>query len=98
MAEQVDLAFDRRSEVLCHLLRGDVLRADGVDDLVDLETRKDPIDGGRRGLDRVALAAKALGDSPADFKAGPTCGNLRSHEPDIVTGLFFLDHKQAEAV
>src|SRR5579863_1539388 len=98
VAEQLDLTFDGRAEASCHLLRCDVLRSDAMDDLVDLETREGPIDGGARGLDRVALAAKALGDTPADFKARPAFGEPWSDPPDIAACLLFLDHKQAEPV
>ena len=52
-------------------LRRDVLAIDAVDDLVDLEGRKRPVDRRPRRFDRIALAAKFVGDAPADLKARP---------------------------
>src|SRR5579859_72478 len=56
MAEQLDLALNGRPESPGHGLRGDVFRADGVDDPVDFETCEGPIDRGACRLDRVAPA------------------------------------------
>jgi hypothetical protein len=69
MAEQFDLATLARTQPARHTLRGDILAIDTVDDFLDIEGRKRPIDGSPRRLNRVTLAAKFAGDAPADLKS-----------------------------
>jgi hypothetical protein len=69
-----------------------------VHDLIELEGRKRPVDRRPRRLERVALAAKLAGDTPADFKARPARRKPRSNPPDEFPAGFFLDNKHAGTV
>ena len=55
MAEQFDFTILAGAQPPRHTLRRDVLAIDAVDDLLDVEGRKRPIDRRPRGLGRVPL-------------------------------------------
>src|SRR5437764_8580075 len=98
MAEQVDLALLFGAEAPGDRLRRDVFAVDAVHDLIELEGRERPIDRCPRRLERVALAAKLAGDTPADLKARPARRKPGSYPPDEFSAGFFLDSKHAGTV
>src|SRR6266576_3620858 len=98
MAEQVDLALLFGAEAPGHRLRRRIFAVDAVHDLIELEGRKRPVDRCPRRLERVALAAKLAGDTPADLKARPARRKPGSYPPDEFSAGFFLDSKHAGTV
>src|ERR1700726_4826242 len=98
MAEQVKLISLFGAEPSRHALRRGVFLVDAVDDAVEFEGRKTPIDRCPRGLHRIALAAKLAGDAPADFKTRPARREPRADTADEFAAGFFLDHEHAEAM
>src|ERR1700675_2536911 len=98
MAEKVELVALFGAEPSRHALRRGVFLVDAVDDAVEFEGRKAPIDRCPRGLDRIALAAKFAGDAPADFKTRPARRKPWPDPADELAAGFFLDHEHAEAM
>src|SRR5262249_50698608 len=68
-----------------HGLRSEVGRIDAMDDAVEGEAGKHPVDRGARRLYRVALAAAFLRDAPADLEAGPARRIPGADAADITT-------------
>src|SRR6266550_289687 len=98
MAEQVGLALLFGPEPPCHRLRCRVFEVDAMDDAIELEGRERPIDRRPRGFDRVTLAAKIIGDIPADFEARPPRRKPRPDPACEFSACPFLDHKHADAM
>src|SRR5262245_13488734 len=69
-----------------------------MDDLVDLEHRKRPVDRRPRRFHGIALAASGAIDAPADLKARPARRAPRPDAADILAARFFLDSEHAETV
>src|SRR5258706_14106539 len=93
MAEQVDLMLLDGAKSPRHRLRWRVFAIDAVEDLVEVEGGKRPVDRRPRRLERVAFAAKLAGNTPADLKNRPTPRKQRFYPTDIFSAGFFLDHK-----
>src|SRR5713226_5326696 len=98
MAEQVGFTLLFGPEAPRHRLRCRVFAVDAVEDPVQFEGRKRPVDRRPRRLERIALAAKLAGDAPADLKARPARRKPGSYPPDEFSTGFFLDNKHAGAV
>src|SRR5690349_9195207 len=96
MAEQDGFAFDGCAEPPRDRLRRDILAIDAVQDLLQLEGRKRPVDRGPRRFDRISPAAKLLRDSPADLKARPARRKERTDATDELARRFLLDREHAE--
>src|SRR5690242_4836912 len=69
-----------------------------MDDLVDLEGRKHPVDRRPCRFHRITLAATFAGDAPADLETRPPRRAPRPDATDISTARFLLDGEHAEAV
>src|SRR5580693_530727 len=98
MTEQHRSAFIDGAEPPRHSLRCDIFGIDAVNDLVELEGRKRPVDRRPRGFDGVALAAEFRRDAPADLEAGPHRWIERTDAADELAARLLLDHEGAEAV
>src|SRR3981081_4636435 len=98
MAEQNDLAALFGAEPPRHGLRRRIFAIDAMDDFIDLEGRKRPIDHRPGRLDGVTLAAKFAGDPPTDFKPRPVLRTPWPDPPGEFARGFFLDHEHADAI
>src|SRR6185437_15354846 len=90
MTQQRGFALDYRAEPPRHGLRPRIGAVDAVNDLLQLEGRKRPVDRGPRGFDGIALAAKLLRNPPADLEAGPARRKERADAADELSRRFLL--------
>src|SRR5690349_8817802 len=98
VTEQHGFALVAGAEPARYRLRGRVFAIDAVNDPIELEGRKRPVDRGPRGLNRIAVAAKLLCDAPADLEAGPDRRIERTDAADEFAARLFLDHERAKTV
>ena len=98
MAEQHRLALRMRAEPPRDGLRGRIFAIDAVDDPVQFECRKRPVDRGPRRFDGITLAAELLCDTPTDLEPRPDRRIERADASDECAAGLFLDHEHAEAM
>src|SRR6185369_4326494 len=98
MAEQHRLALRMRAKPPRYGLRGRVLAIDAVDDPLQFERRKRPVDRGPRRFDGIALAPEFRCNTPADLKPRPDRRIERADPSDERAACLLFDHEHAEAM
>src|SRR5215212_2600959 len=87
-----------RAEPPRYGLRGRVLAIDAVDDPLQFERRKRPVDRGPRRFDGIALATEFRCHTPADLKPWPDRRLERADTSDKRAACLRFNHEHAEAM